>query len=193
MVSDKYFQYDWTTPNFETWVSLLSLRHDRIEDILEIGSWEGRSAIFWLEFFPHCDLTCIDDFSGGKTASADIIAYAANARKNFIVNTKSFGQRVRLIEKNSAAALADVANADKKFDLIYVDGSHLYDDVLTDSELSWPLLRQGGILIWDDYLLRLHLPISERPQAAIDIFLKRHSGNFLELFRGNQIIIERTG
>jgi hypothetical protein len=30
--------------------------------VLEIGSKEGRSAPFWLEFFASCHLTCVDLF-----------------------------------------------------------------------------------------------------------------------------------
>ena len=33
--------------------------------------------------------------------------------------------------------------------VIYVDGSHVPQDVLTDAVMAWKLLKQGGIMILD--------------------------------------------
>lgn len=38
-----------------------------------------------------------------------------------------------------------------KFDLIYVDGSHLYDDVSNDLTQAWQRLNPGGLLLIDDW------------------------------------------
>ncbi len=37
------------------------------------------------------------------------------------------------------------------FDLIYVDGSHLYDDVRNDLYEAWKVLKVGGMLLVDDW------------------------------------------
>lgn len=37
------------------------------------------------------------------------------------------------------------------FDLIYVDGSHLYDDVRNDLYEAWDVLNPGGMLLADDW------------------------------------------
>lgn len=37
------------------------------------------------------------------------------------------------------------------FDFIYVDGSHKLLDVYDDARYSWPLLKQGGLMSFDDY------------------------------------------
>ncbi len=36
------------------------------------------------------------------------------------------------------------------FDVAYIDGGHLYDEVITDSRLTWPLAKAGALVIWDD-------------------------------------------
>lgn len=41
------------------------------------------------------------------------------------------------------------------FDLIYIDASHQYEDVLQDIRLASRLLKQGGILCGDDLELRI--------------------------------------
>ena len=38
------------------------------------------------------------------------------------------------------------------YDFIYIDGDHTNEGVFIDSVLSFPLLKNGGIIIFDDYL-----------------------------------------
>lgn len=42
----------------------------------------------------------------------------------------------------------------QRFDLVYIDGSHYSHDVLSDAVLSFPLLKVGGHMLFDDYLWR---------------------------------------
>ena len=43
---------------------------DRVR-VIEIGSWEGRSALFFLNFFPRSRITCIDTFAGSSEHQDD--------------------------------------------------------------------------------------------------------------------------
>jgi hypothetical protein len=49
---DKDLTEDWVSHNFELWAELLGGMIGQRLEVLEIGSFEGRSGIFWLEFFP---------------------------------------------------------------------------------------------------------------------------------------------
>jgi len=40
----------------------------------------------------------------------------------------------------------------EKFDLIYIDGSHNYEDVKLDLNCAWVCLQKNGLLLTDDYL-----------------------------------------
>jgi hypothetical protein len=60
-----------------------------------------------------------------------------------------------------------------KFDFIYIDGSHLSQDVLLDFFMSEVFLKNQGILAFDDYLYGRELPMSDRPKESIDFILKR--------------------
>lgn len=42
-------------------------------------------------------------------------------------------------------------NIDVSFDLIYVDGSHLYKDVVNDLYQAWKRLNKNGLLLIDDW------------------------------------------
>jgi predicted O-methyltransferase YrrM len=35
--------------------------------------------------------------------------------------------------------------------LIYIDGSHEYEDVKADCRNYWPLLQEGGVMFGDDF------------------------------------------
>lgn len=45
---------------------------------------------------------------------------------------------------------------EKYFDVIYVDGSHHYEDVKKDADQSARLLADGGVLVFNDYIEWCH-------------------------------------
>ena len=45
----------------------------------------------------------------------------------------------------------NIGSKDKKYDFVYVDASHDKELVLTDAVLSWDLLVEDGLMIFDDY------------------------------------------
>ena len=51
----------------------------------------------------------------------------------------------------SFSASADTLRREPPFDLIFVDGSHRFEDVVEDSRLALVLLAPGGIVVWHDY------------------------------------------
>lgn len=103
----------------------------------------------------------------------------------------AYGGRLTKMKSSSAAALSQLVDAGRKFDVIFVDGSHDRDNVLIDCLLSWKLLPSGGILILDDYLLDLDRDKSERPKDAIDYFMSLHEGEFQEMARSWQLILQK--
>lgn len=192
----KDFSSDWTSGNFTMWRRVLSPLREESLRILEIGSWEGRSALFFLNFFSRATITCIDTFGG----SADehyvyepIAAQVSQAEARFDRNLKPFGARVEKIKSHSAAALERLDAANRRFDLAYIDGGHRRDDVMADSLGVWRLLAPGGVVIWDDYEWGRGLAPEERPQPAIDDFLRDHHGEYRLLAKTYQLAIERLG
>ncbi|MDQ0041820.1 putative O-methyltransferase YrrM [Variovorax boronicumulans] len=61
------------------------------------------------------------------------------------------------------------------FDFIYIDGSHQAPDVLADAVLAFRLLRNGGVIVFDDYLWAEELAGGKDPlrcpKPAIDAFV----------------------
>jgi hypothetical protein len=77
-------------------------------------------------------------------------------------------------------------------DFIYVDAHHTSASAFLDCELSWPLLKSGGILAIDDYEwvhpdgVEIHAP-----KLGIHMFLDRHEGEYTELVRNSQVWIQK--
>lgn len=163
------FDYDWFSmhiPYLERLFAENDIRH-----VLEIGSWEGRSSVWFLEQLrakEQCSLTCVDTWAGGEEhAGADMEEVYAR----FLHNTRLSGGNVGKLRMRSVCALSRLVIMHRAFDLIYVDGSHQAPDVLTDLVLSVELLRPGGFLICDDYAWDSpdRNPLRE-PKIAIDCF-----------------------
>ena len=62
---------------------------------------------------------------------------------------------------------------------------------MVDALLAWAILRDGGLIIFDDYLHELERSRSERPKDAIDCFLQFHQDGIRIVSEGYQIVIER--
>jgi len=145
------------------WRQHLAPFQGKVQSALEIGSYEGQSAMFWLDFFPGVALTCIDPWAYYTTGTLSAI----EVEDHFDTNV---GKRVTKIKGNSIPSL--YALYGHKFDLIYIDGDHRRDSVMIDSLMAWPLLNPGGVMIWDDYATfdpegKPH----RRPEIAVDTFI----------------------
>lgn len=147
----KSFTSDWTSLNFPEWQRVLSPQRRKPARILEIGSWEGRSAIFFLRFLPHSTITCVDTFDGGGGISTQDIAKLPGVEGRFDSNLREFNGRVDKHKLDSDGALRLFADQSRQFDIVYIDGDHQPEQVLRDSLGAWELLSGEAVMIWDDY------------------------------------------
>jgi len=186
------FTQDWVTTRFAPWAPILNELEEREEArILEIGSFEGLSACFFLWRLPRARITCVDPFIGipegaGTSAAAGLeAAFDANVA---LVDAA----RVRKLVGDSKQRLPELLG--DHFDLVYVDGSHLGLDVLVDAALSWNLLAPRGVIVFDDYRWSyLGDDPLLRPGRAIDAFREVVAGKHEVLFADDQIALRRTG
>ncbi len=187
----KSFSFDWTSWHFPNWIKLLEPYRGRSLRVLEIGSWEGRSALFFLNHLPRARLTCIDSFEGGKEhrATPDSQAFLKRVEKWFDANTAPFKKRVEKIKAHSAPALAELGIRRRQFDVAYIDGSHVAADVYSDAVLTWPLIARGGLVIFDDYQWKEDPEPLHNPKPGIDAFLKAIEGQYRVVHRSYQVAI----
>lgn len=145
--------------------------------ILEIGSYEGRSACFLIEKLNKpLEIHCIDTWEGGaEHKNVDM----ALVKKRFDSNTKTAiansknEVKLQVYTGRSDDVLSKMqAEYQQYFDFIYIDGSHVAADVLCDAVLAFRLLRSGGVMCFDDYLWKDGSPADpiNCPKVAIDAF-----------------------
>lgn len=176
----KEFTTDWMTKKVPRWHRFLNSMRDKPVDVLEVGSFEGRSAVFLMNYLPLSQLTCIDFFKG-----------PLNAR--FDANLAQFGSRLTKLKGSAISHIDALAQNEARFDLIYLDAGKQRDHVLALSLLAWPLLKKRGILIWDDYDWGLDKPVDQRPHDGIDVFLGMHEGEYKPLWKQGQVFIQKIG
>ncbi len=188
------FSTDWAATHFFNWAVLLKNLRQKPVRILEIGSWEGRSALFFLNYLPSSQIVCIDPFEG--SIEHQINPYFADlARKSeaqFDRNLAAFGKRVEKIKGSSTDVLPGLAIGRRRFDLAYIDGSHRAVDVYRDAALTWPLMAPGVVVVFDDYEWPMAEGDEESPKPGIDAFLAAHAGQYRELARGYQVAIQKV-
>jgi len=155
--------------------------------VLEIGSYEGASTCYLIEKLAatkEIEVHCIDTWEGGiehkKDGYVEINMTAVEQR--FHQNTAIAINKVKnptqlVIHKEfSDIALSKLIAEGKQgyFDFIYIDGSHQAPDVLCDALLSFRLLKNNGVMAFDDYLWEENLPNGTDPircpKPAIDAF-----------------------
>lgn len=182
--------YDFTNNWFEisakgVWDSLIpQINPTRI---LEIGSYEGASTCYLIEKLAsskEIELHCVDTWEGGieHKKGGTFEESMSEVERRFHYNTKMAISNVEnavqlILHKGfSDLALSKLITEGNQgyFDFIYVDGSHQAPDVLCDALLSFRLLKNSGVIAFDDYLWHEQLPYGTDPircpKIAIDAF-----------------------
>jgi predicted O-methyltransferase YrrM len=183
---------DWTSNNFPIWSGILSGLRSFPVRILEIGSWEGRSAIYFLNFLPRSTITCVDTFSGGDEHQAnDLANLLPSIERRFDDNLAPFAGRVEKVKGDSRNELPVLALNRRRYDLVYIDGSHRAPDVYSDILFAWAMLNRRGLMILDDYKWT-DLPAEiDRPKMAIDAFMWSFMGSYKLVHQDYQVILQR--
>jgi len=191
--ANKTFSSDWAGNHFFTWAELLHPLQQQPVRILEIGSWEGRSALFFLNYLPLSRIVCVDTFGGNIEHQLDpyFAKLALRAEAQFDANIAAYSDRVEKISASSATVLPELGLSGRRFDLAYIDASHMAADVYRDAVLTWPMMEPGGMVIFDDYEWDLMTNEGERPKRGIDAFLAAFAGQFRDVYRAYQIVISK--
>jgi hypothetical protein len=124
-------------------------------DLLEIGAYMGKSAIFtgsYLragETFTVCDL--FDSPAQDDANSAEMrYSYATLTRRSFEANYLSFHDELPQVIQGLSSLVRDRVQA-SSCRFAHIDGSHLYEHVRGDIEDARTLLHPHGIVALDDY------------------------------------------
>jgi Methyltransferase domain len=153
-------------------------------DVVEIGSWEGKStAALANACFPD-KVLAVDTWAGSLDESQEHpsvkLARGRDVYGTFLNNMKALTQgNVVPVRMHSSEFLSSHPGRIK---FCHIDGSHDYASVKRDIEGSRRLLVDGGILCGDDFLSahRKRADLNGGVERAVREILPgfRHEGNF---------------
>lgn len=121
------------------------IREKKAAQTLEIGLANGASAL--------AILASLKDFVVGDYQHAAIDPFQRITYKSVglsAVQTAGFQDHFRFLGDFSSKALPRLLESGDQFDLIYVDGSHSYDNVFIDYYYGVRLLEKDGVILFDD-------------------------------------------
>ena len=173
----------WEVARERVFQRLLGPFRDRPARFLEIGSFEGASAVWMLRNIlthPDARLTCVDNdkLGCGKRLESNLAASGLTGKAT-----------IHWIDSHDVRKHVP----DDHFDFVYVDGSHAAPNVLFDVVNAFLICRPGGIVGCDDYLFELPEDGSV-PKPAIDAFLRLLGDRVEVIHSGYQLWFrKRTG
>lgn len=138
--SENWFEHN--IPHWEQWLG--AFRGKPGLRALEIGSFEGRSTLWLCENILTTDdsrIECVDLF-------ADDPVYG-DYHARFRSNTAAHARR---IVEHAGYSFDALRRVEGEFDIVYIDGWHSAFGALADGVMTWPLLKVGGVMIFDDYM-----------------------------------------
>ncbi|WP_405780135.1 class I SAM-dependent methyltransferase [Streptomyces sp. NBC_00859] len=136
---------------------LLTRQKNRSEtgDLLEVGVYLGKSAIFTGSYlrpgerFTVCDLfdAPADDSANGAEMAK---SYSTLTRRAFEANYLSFHEELPTVLQGLSSMVSDhVPDASCRF--VHVDASHLYEHVSADIVTARAVLDPHGVVVLDDF------------------------------------------
>lgn len=121
-------------------------------DVLEVGSFKGKTSVFLAESIKKLDLdkqlVTVDPHTEDSIEKGCKNEDPASAYEIFDDATSDL---VRHEHYSLPSDEAVQELRDRQFSLIFVDGDHSYDGVRTDYDQLYPLLSEGGLMVFDDY------------------------------------------
>jgi hypothetical protein len=190
----KNYTHNWNQ-EFITNSKSLNLKFDFC---LEIGSFEGLTSNFIVDNILNTNgkLICIDPLTDvylndnlsefDKERNDSHFAFFKDQYSRFINNVREHIEtgKIELIKDLSINVFDDLIDKYKnKFDFIYIDGDHRPEGVYIDAVNSFILCKNGGYILFDDYLW-------ENTGVGIDRFLKEYNGKYLIITKGFQVLIK---
>lgn len=185
------FTSDWVSWQADRWRHALGhLAGQPHVHGLEIGVYEGRSSLWWLDNIltgAGSTLTAIESWPEKFRPNYDLMREAGISENRYVIHWRT-----------AQEVLAGRGLGERKFDFVYLDAGKEAAGILQNSVLAWLHLAKDGVFIWDDYEWEWtpdnpgpeKKPI-QPPRVGIDAFLSAHAGLYEEISRGWQIIIRK--
>jgi hypothetical protein len=188
----KQFTTDWFSGNIPLWdVTLTELKNKPNLNFLEVGCWEGRATCWLLENIltdSTSKITVVDSFGGSPEETGMQGLDFDNVLSRFKNNIKENSEKVTIHQGYSSHVLKTLGN-EPQYDFAYIDASHTAYGTLEDAILIHPLIKKGGIIIFDDYGWKdpTRPSVTDSPELGISCFVKVFADFYDVIFVGYQV------
>ena len=157
------------------------VRETKPQRTLEVGMAWGLSSLFICE--------ALRQNGRGSHVAIDPFQDRFHHGGIWNVNRAGLGDLLTFHERPSQLVLAELASKKERFDVIFIDGAHVFDAAFVDFYFADMLIPIGGVLIFDDLwmpavrkVLRFilnnrHYEIAEEYLGTRPAFLQRHLQN----------------
>ena len=159
--------------------------------VLEIGVYCGQTTLTISKQLKkdnkEFEITCLDIWDEFENTTATD-SFTHNKLVEVLKNSQVFNlfyhnlnvnnilDQCKIIKKKSNVYLKEI---NEKYDLIIIDGSHLYDEVLEDLENSKKILNDKGFIVGDDYEVKYSnlssLNLKELCKKRLDVFYDKNT------------------
>jgi predicted O-methyltransferase YrrM len=136
-------------------------------------------------------LTDVDTWLGSAAEEVHSLYDFEDVYQLYLSRMERFYPRVNHKRDNTFNFLNAENNKRNTYDFIYIDADHVASSVLSDAELSWPLLKLGGILAFDDYTWGKELEAKLIPKTAIDLFVNKYKNEIETIAINSQYWIKK--
>jgi predicted O-methyltransferase YrrM len=177
---------------FEMICMNLIIAHFKPETVFEFGTFNGRTALNIAANTPQGTKIFTLDLPFENRPATRLRQHPWDAR---FVETRGNGRYFReslyserIVQLNGDSAVFDYTPFMGKIDLVFVDASHSYEYVTSDSQKALTLLRGGkGIILWHDYGTKWH----DVTRALNDIKTSNPAFNAMKHIRGSSLAFQR--
>lgn len=195
--------------DIQGWSSDDNLYEDLVSEykpqvIVEIGTWKGYSAIKWAEGVKNnnlnCKVYCIDTWLGASEFHTN---FRDTKDRNLLMKNgypqiyyQFLSNVVHKKMQNLIVPIPNTSNIGFKIlkyhkivaQIVYIDGSHDYQDVKNDLNNYYSILDNNGVLICDDYK-NYYFP---GVKQAADEFCKQNNIIDKKILNGRMIIKKKV-
>ena len=161
----KFLQLGVFTGDATVWLCN-NILTDKSSKLIDVDTWEGSDE----ESHAEMDFSDVYQVYQEKVKDLPVVSVVSDTHKYLI----------RQLDNFIGA-----------FDFIYIDADHTTVGVLLDAELSWSLLKSGGVMAFDDYTWGRDLPPSKTPRPGILLFVERHKEEIDTLVINSQYWIKK--
>lgn len=179
---DGYFSDDEAWALYQT--ALRCARSTENPRIVEIGSYKGRSTIASASALAETGrgtVVAIDPHAPTGKASYTLEHGTLDTYDDFLANISWRSLNAYVISIRTTSAEARHVYDGQPIDLLFIDGSHDYEDVLADIDMWTPLLAGEAIVAFNDpYAAGVNRALRERLLSdTLSVESPRHVNNTL--------------